>query len=399
MVTKTYNEEMFDALIRHQIGLLRLSGSIRNELWVILDQTEKDLIARIKKGRKHGFDSPAQVKRAESLVKALKATRAKAWEEITPIWVARAQELAASEPEHVQRIVKAAYPVELGTILPAVPLLKAVVDSRPFEGKVLRHWANNAKRADLERIEQSVRIGIVAGDSNQAIARRTFGTLNQGGRDGVTQMTRNQVAAVTRTMVNHVGTRARAEFYKANPDVFKEEQYTATLDSRTTPICRGYDGSIWKVNDGPHPPIHYMCRSVRVPFIDGKVIGDRPIRNFTEKDILRDFSKEQGIKAPLKRADLPHGMKGKYDTFARGEMRRRTGTVPASTDYQSFLERQTKGVQDDILGPTRGKLFRKGGLDVKKFTDFKAENEFTLSELASMHPGAFRKAGLDPKAF
>jgi SPP1 gp7 family putative phage head morphogenesis protein len=392
----SYNEEFFDALVRHQIGLLRLSGTIRNELWEILDATEKDLIAKIRRGKKHGFESPTQVKRAESMIKALKATRAKAWSEITPTWVQHAQELAAAEPEHVQRITKAAFPVELGTLLPQPALLKAVVDSRPFEGKVLRHWANNAKRADLDRIEQAVRIGIVQGESNQAIARRTFGTLKQSGRDGVTQLTRNNIAAITRTMVNHVGTRARSEFYKENSDVFQKEQYTATLDARTTPQCSALDGKIFAVADGPHPPIHYMCRSIRVPFVSPDIIGDRPVRNFTERDLLRDFTGKPKGQAPTSRNDLPFGQKGKFDAFARTEMRKRTGRAPASTDYQSFLSRQTKEVQDDILGDAKGQLFRKGGLNVDKFADIRGSNPtfkpFTLDELRTMHPDAWKKA-------
>lgn len=42
------NEMFFDALLRHQIGLLRLDGRIRNKLIRLLDATEKDIADKVK---------------------------------------------------------------------------------------------------------------------------------------------------------------------------------------------------------------------------------------------------------------------------------------------------------------------------------------------------------------
>lgn len=46
-------------------------------------------------------------------------------------------------------------------------------------------------------------------------------------------------------------------------------RYSAILDSRTTPICRGLHGHSWKIDDPDldayTPPNHYRCRSVIVP--------------------------------------------------------------------------------------------------------------------------------------
>ena len=47
-----------------------------------------------------------------------------------------------------------------------------------------------------------------------------------------------------------------------------------------------------------------------------------------------------------------------------------------------------------LLGKTRGKLFRKGGLKQDQFVDFNGD-ELTLDELRQLHPGAFEKAGVE----
>ena len=67
------------------------------------------------------------------------------------------------------------------------------------------------------------------------------------------------------------------------------------------------------------------------------------------------------------------------------------GRVPASTTYQDFLSRQSKEFQDDVLGKTKGELFRKGGLTVDQFVD-RNGTELTLSQLAKTHPEAFQRA-------
>jgi len=114
---------------------------------------------------------------------------------------------------------------------------------------------------------------------------------------------------------------------------------------------------------------------------------------------LRDFAKENGLKrVPLRRADLPTGTKGAFDQFARGRMRKLTGTTPATTTYGPWLRSQSAAIQDDILGPARGALFRRGELPIEKFVD-NTGRTFTLAELAKRHEPAFLRAGLDPARF
>ena len=85
----TANDQLRDLLISHQIGLLRLSGGIRNRVHQLLDATEDDMAAQIVRrlANHRGLESPAAVRRLERLLARIRATRAKAWKDVTDTWV------------------------------------------------------------------------------------------------------------------------------------------------------------------------------------------------------------------------------------------------------------------------------------------------------------------------
>lgn len=399
MPAETFNEELFDAMLRHQTGILRFSGGLRNRVWELLDATEADVKRQIAGAGAMGFESPARLRRLEKLLRGLKETRLRGWKNVDALWFSELEEFARSEVGFFDRTIIASVPaVELGTVLPDSSTINQIVRSKPFMGKTLREWSKNAQTADIGRIEDQVKIGLVQGETLPQISRRIVGTVAQKGRDGVTQVARRNAASIARTVTSGVASESRRHYAEANKDLAPQEVFTATLDSRTTPICRSLDGKIFDVGKGPQLPLHFGERSLYSPVIDGEVIGERPRRDFTEKQLLREYSDQQGFKAPRRRADLPRGTKGGYDAFAKKRMRELTGQAPAKLTYQKWLGGQSAAFQDDILGPTRGKLFRKGGLQLDRFVEADG-SELTLAQLASRNTDAFLRAGLDPDAF
>lgn len=395
----TANEDFLDALIRHQIGLMRLNGSIRNEIIKILDRTERDLKDQIARRMRRGLPNDnIAANRIRALENIVRNIRGQAFDEITAIWVREMKELAKAEPAFIDQALRTTAPVTLTTVLPATADLVALVASKPFEGKVLRDWARDIRAADLDRIMSQVKIGIVQGESSLAISRRIVGTANLRGANGVTQITRNNAAAITRTMVNHFSNQAKRLYYEANKDIFDEEVYVATLDSRTTPICRSLDGRHFAVGVGPIPPLHFACRSLRVAVLDGQILGRRPTKSSTDRQLLREYTRSQGLPNVSSRGALPRGHRGLFDNFARRRVRELTGTAPADLTYDQFLRRQSVAFQDEVLGKTKARLWRRGGLKLDKFVNRQGD-ELTLSELARSEKEAFRAAGLDPDNF
>lgn len=399
---RTALDQWFDSMVRHQIGLLRRSASIRNQILKLLDDTEADLRIAIRERlrRYTGTQRPADVARLENLLVEVRALRQTAWSQVSAVWFAEMAEIAIAEPKFMAALLQTVVPVQLTPTLPTAAQMRSLVTSRPFEGRTLREWAEQVSRGDVERIQGQIRIGLVQGEDLPTITRRVTGTISLKGRNGVTEITRRHAEAITRTAVNHYANQARRAFAEENAEFFDRELYVATLDSKTTPICRSLDGELFPIGEGPIPPLHFRCRSLRTPAPDPEAIGKRPMKPVTERQLLREFAAMEGLeKVPRQRASLPRGTKGAFDEFARVRTRELIGRVPAKTTYQRFLERQPVWFQNDVLGETRGLLFRKGGLTLKDFVDRGTFEEFTLAELADMHARAFRDAGLDPADF
>ena len=389
----TANEELLLALVRHQIGLQRFAGSVREEVFALLDATEADLEMAIARNIRAGGVDPTNVAALRQLLSNIKSIRDPMWKEIGALVRTRMAEMTKAEPSFVAMAMTASSPVVLDLNLPSAELLATLARKQPSDGRTVQQWLTGMARADIDRIMAQVRIGMVQGESIQQMVRRVLGSATLNGRDALaTELTRRNVESVVRTMTNGLSNAAKGAFYEANKGVISAEVWVSTLDGRTCKVCMGLDGRKFPVGVGRRPPAHVGCRCVRVAVLDGGVLGNRPMKPVTEKALLREF---QGV---TRREDLAFGTKGAFDTFARRRVRELTGTVPARTTYTEFLKRQSVEFQDEVLGITKARLFRKGGLDIRRFTDRRG-NELTLSELASREKAAFRAAGLDPGDF
>lgn len=371
----TSNELLRDALIGHQISLLRVSGSLKNRIIELLDATEADLRQQMDRRLEsivaRGFDTGKMTtNRIAALIEVLAGIRNEAWKDVTKLLGKELATVAKAEPIFVSLAISASLPVVVDFVLPSAERIKQVVLAEPFEGRILSDWAKSLQASDVSRIEQQIKIGLVQGEPTRAIIDRVVGTSGLSFTDGVTQVTRNQADAVVRTAVNHVSNKMKEAFYLENAKILNKEVYVATLDSRTTLICASLDGKTFAVGKGPRPPQHFRCRSVRVAVIDGEAIGTRPSKRASKADL-------EGLSAQERRAKI----------------REMTGPVPAKTTYSEFLSRQTVDFQNEVLGVTKGKLFRKGGLTLDKFVD-KAGNELTIVELMKKERAAFERAGL-----
>lgn len=138
-----------------------------------------------------------------------------------------------------------------------------------------------------ERFSQVVRNGLLTGEPTPAIAKRLIGSL-QFGEEAKTvrqlalaggQLTAaadHQIMTLIRTSINQVANTASQQVYETNQDITKKYRYVATLDTRTSAICRALDGQEFEYGKGPMPPQHFNCRSTTVPVIDYKELGFDP---------------------------------------------------------------------------------------------------------------------------
>jgi SPP1 gp7 family putative phage head morphogenesis protein len=191
-----------------------------------------------------------------------------------------------------------------------------------------------------ERFSQVVRQGLLTGETTPDIAKRLVGNLQFGERAKTvkqlvaaggqsTAIADSQIMVLVRTSINQVANTASQQVYEANQDITKKYRYVATLDTRTSSICRALDGQEFEYGKGPTPPQHFNCRSTTVPVIDYK-----------ELDLIPP--------PPAKRASAG-------------------GQVPADVSYGDWLANQQKGEsksdlvarQARALGTEKAKYFRR----------------------------------------
>ena len=73
------------------------------------------------------------------------------------------------------------------------------------------------------------------------------------------------------------------------------------------------------------------------------------------------------------------------------------GQVQADTSYYEWIKTQPAAFQDAVIGKSRAKLFRDGGMTPEQFSELQIGNNFkprTLDQLRQMVPEAFGRAGL-----
>lgn len=363
----TANELFHDAIVRRQIALQRYSATLGRQIIGLLDSTEADirkqlnarLADMVDAGVDHGPYVTARLNVLEASIRDIRAGVING--DITTELTDQLQALGGAEAEFINDAFNDYSPFPVDLALPTAEGIASIVTEQPFQGRVLGDWAESMADSDVQRIMDAVRVGLTQGDTNDAITRRVLGTGALSGADGATETTRRNAMAITRTAVASVSNGTRSDTYEANSDVFSKEQYVATLDSHTTPECQALDGQQFPVGEGPQPPIHWQCRSVRVAVIDPKgLIGFRP----------------------------------EDSTMSDEELRSSVGYVPAKTTYQDFIARQSDAFQDEVLGPTRAALLRDGGLTVQQFVN-RDLRPLTIDELRTKEPAAFRRAGLD----
>lgn len=138
-------------------------------------------------------------------------------------------------------------------------------------GQTIKQSFSSMSARQVDIFSLTVRNGIIQGESIDAITRRVRGRLQRdqaGSIDSIiarggqaTAIPNNQIRAIVRTSVNQVASTSDQLIAVQNPELTKHYIYTATLDTKTSDICRALDGKMFRHQEGPVPPQHYQCRS------------------------------------------------------------------------------------------------------------------------------------------
>ena len=136
-----------------------------------------------------------------------------------------------------------------------------------------RIWTNKNKL--VEQLDQILSREFVRSKGPASVAR----TLSQ-----KLDVSYNNAKRLARTEMNYISNKATMQAYTDNG--IGEYEYVATLDARTSDICRELDGKTFPIKEASPginwPPLHPNCRSTTIPYFEdddiGKAADDRIAR-------------------------------------------------------------------------------------------------------------------------
>lgn len=241
-----------------------------------------------------------------------------------------------------------------GTAPAAAVLAPIVLDNKAvLLDDLLADFTKNESKAVID----TLRASHFNGDSVPEMIKKIRGTKANNYKDGLLDTSRRHAEALARTGIQHAAVTARQEFGNANSDIIESKQFISVLDSRTSKQCQAIDHRIVPLDSPLNPPFHVNCRTSVVFILKKEFRGD-------QSGSKRRAGKER---------------------------------IDAKMSYYDWLLTQSKEFQDDVLGKTRAKLLRDGGLSAEQFAKLSLDKNFnplTLKQMKAKNPLIFEKAGL-----
>jgi len=234
-------------------------------------------------------------------------------------------------------------PVQLWSAVVTNPLVFPDSNVNKSMKSFFKDWSD----AEIKRTKDIISTGFVTGETTDSIARRITGKGNH-----IDKATHRNTRTLVRTATNHVSNQARTRTIEDNNKVTKGYEWVSVLDDRTSAPCRSLDGKVFLTrNKGkefqPKPPYHPGCRSTIVPVLDNRF-------KFLEKESTRSSI---------------------------------DGPISAQVSYYKFLKDKVKSdpsFVDNVLGPRRGELFRRGNISAEEFSRLTVDEKFrplTIDEI------------------
>lgn len=351
--------------IRHQVALAQYSNGVVYRIIKLLNASDTRLLSELEMALQ-GAGSLERIERLESLLYAVRATNAAAFEQVGRELAQELQALVQYEAAYQAQVLTVASPVGTHIATVNVHQVYAAAYAQPFRitkdgAAPVAQLLNGVSEDRIKLIRQAISLGMVEGEPIAKMVQRIRGTRATNYADGLMDNTRRHVETLVRTSVNHMANVAQQSSLEANEDIMAGWEFTATLDGRTTLICASLSGKRFPIGKGPIPPRHFNCRSYAKP-------------------VLKTY-REMGLD------DLP-------EVVVKGHTRAsKDGQVAADLTFSDWLRGQPQDVQKQILGATRAKLFRANQIDVDRFTNNKGV-VLSLDQLRKKDAAIFKRAGL-----
>lgn len=365
------NETLLNEQIGHATDLRRYTPTVVHRMLAILNRADVALFSELA-SRMAGMDSASfTMQWLESIMFSVRNLISVAYNQLGRELTVELLDLTKYELSNQASMLRAVLPIQIHFATVTPEAVYAAAMARPFQGNLLKGFIAELEASKAKLIRTAIADGYVQGKTTDQIVRSLRGTKARGYADGLLEISRRNAQSLVLTALAHTSAFARNKSFEANSDLIKGYLWIATLDNKTSAPCRVRDHKQYNkayqpvghsIPWGAGPgALHFCCRSVATL-------------------ILKSWEELGSV------IDVPE--------FKPSERASMDGAIPAETDYATWLAKQSADRQDDVLGPTRGKLMRDGNLSLADMYSAKG-SPLTLDEMRIRDASAFKKAGVD----
>ena len=255
-----------------------------------------------------------------------------------------------------------------------------LADNARYSGQEWPVWGDKLARDSLTETRKALRVATEIGERP---------------RDTIIEVESVQTKAVQMadtlavTATTHIGNGLRRALADSRPEIVGY-LYTAVLDLRTSSMCRGLSGNVYKRGDPaiPRPPRHPNCRSHLVPLtqeeferLSGQQLQRSPAPTPDELNAAVDEGRTiKSVGEDRRNADLLIQMGKGPDA-----------SIPSfkTKGYSEWLSDQPEDVQRELLGHTRWQAW-KDGVPLSSLAT--SRRRLNLEQLRALYPGDFAGA-------
>lgn len=394
-----FNDIISDALVRHDIDLLRFDAKLRRQVLGRLRVMQDGITSQL---ANVSFTNIARRSRLESLLQQVDDIIRGTYKGVNGAMLTEMENLAALEQSFQTAKLNQLFNVDIisGGLTPSA--LRAIGKNSNIFGAPAQEWWGRQSAAMRRRFGDEMRQGFLLGESTQDLVRRVRGSatgarriVEIGGKSrsvaefsgGIMDVSTREAEALVRTSVQSIANETRLATYVNNKDVIGSVMAQVTLDSRTSDICQSHGNrpDEWTLPDfepvggsnsfiGP-PPWHFNCRSSLIP-------------------VTKSWEELQGQDATRQQRSIARKLDNNTPKRTRQSM---DGLVPRDTGYNDWLKGQSKTVQLEVLGPGKHKLWSQGKLNLTQTID-QTGRPLTLHQLGNLPANKPLPLKLPPRA-
>lgn len=342
-----------DAILNHQIDLLRLEAGVRARVMRLLNELQVELSSRLM--------APNQLTtftkdRLRTLLKQANESMDQYYVRIEGEMDQMLRGLADLQAQQVSRVLT----IQTAASLPTETFLARLVSNVLIHGAPSASWWEKQNLDTAFRFAGAVRRGVAQGETNEQIVARLVGKPRLG-IPGVMEVSRRNARSLVQTSIQTVANASRMETFRQNSNVIKGIRQLSTFDSHTTEICLAYSEGEWDLEGEP-------LEGTNLPFINEGGSVDGVPRHWGCRSVMVPITKtfrELGIDMN----EIPGGARASAE-----------GPVSNRITMEEWLDSRTTQQQDEQLGPGRAKLWREGNLTLEQLLSLDG-TKLTLDQL------------------